>query len=151
MDYLNYYEVAKQLKVSHTTIYNRLKDENIYEELKPHIKKIKNVMCIDNQGIELLKKYVTSKEINNKKDVNFTEGMKNLQINFITNLQEQNKQLQNQIEEKDKQLNAKDELLRNFQILLKNEQENIKLLKDSNDKKTTTINSIWNKLFGKEK
>jgi hypothetical protein len=178
MDYINIQDVAKQLNISRMTVYNKLKNREIYKELKPHLKTIKKVRYFDNKGIELLKKHITVKdssktenEIDSNNDLDdnsndeykkLSEGIKDLQVNFINNLKDQIKQLQNQVNEKDKQimehlkqlntkdkqLDNKDELLRNFQVLLKNEQENIKLLKEDNKK---NANTIWNRLFGKQK
>jgi hypothetical protein len=161
MDYINLYEVAKQLNVSHTTIYNKLKNKDIYKELKPFIKRINKVKHLHIEGIELLRQHIAIKDdskvgckvdLNNVSNNNSNEqynklmaGIKDLQVNYITSLQDQIKQLENQVNEKDNQLNNKDELLRNFQVLLKTEKEtNVKLLQEKNT-------SLWRKLFKKEK
>jgi hypothetical protein len=174
-------KLANKLNVSRQTIYNKI--DELQLELEPYIVTTKNVKHYKIEAVTIIKNSIKSqpdksinKSIKNTINADYNqvlEGLRDLQVNYTSNLLDQIKQLENQIREKDsqlnekdkqfenqlkvkdsqlsekdKQLNNKDELLRNFQILLKNEQENIKLLKEDNKK---NANTIWNRLFGKQK
>jgi hypothetical protein len=175
LDYISIQDISEKLNISRVTVYNKLKNKNIYKELKPYLKRIKKVQYIHKDGIEILKKHITvknnSKKVENinlefdstKEKKQIIDSINNLQVNYtnslldrIKQLEEQlqikDKQLQNQLLEKDKQLQNKDDIIKNFQVLLKNEQENnikilennIKLLEPSRNK------TYWNKIFKKK-
>jgi len=54
MDYISIYEVAKQLNVSHTTIYKKLKNPEIYKHLELFIKISNKSKSISHEGIDIL-------------------------------------------------------------------------------------------------
>jgi hypothetical protein len=151
MDYIKIHDVAEKLNISRMTVYNKLNNKEIYKELKPFLKKIKKVQYMSAEGIEILKKYIPVKDSsknNNQfeskidsKDNEFKEmidSMKDLQVNYISDLK-------NQVEYLQDQLKNKDEIIKNFQILLKNEQENNLKLLESKQK------TIWDKIFKNKK
>jgi hypothetical protein len=66
MDKYTVYEVADILKTSHTTIYNKLNNKDIYKELRNFIIRQAKVRYVSREGIEILKKYINFKESDNK-------------------------------------------------------------------------------------
>jgi MinD-like ATPase involved in chromosome partitioning or flagellar assembly len=126
-NYLSIYEVAKKLKVSHTTIYNKLKDKEVYNDLEPFIKKIKNTRYISIEGLEILRKYFKeiNTSMNEKKEFNYDS----LKEEFIKNLQDRIKHLESEIETKNKHIETQAKLIENSQVLLKDSQNLLKQLK----------------------
>jgi subtilase family serine protease len=151
-------EIVDMIGASKATIYNKL---NILKtSLKNHVNTRKGITYIDEEGIEIIKKSIGltkekfQEQMNPRKKTNSTESKHNQEYieslkNQIETLKYDNEFLSNflkqTITEKDKQLNSKDEIIKNFQVLLKNEQENnIKLLERKNE-------SIFQKLFRRKK
>jgi hypothetical protein len=147
-------EASKELNISRVTIYNKIKN---CSELKKFVKVRNNVKYLMPEGLEIIKqsivdndsKYVNDNNTDYDSNHGYHEllnGLKDLQNNFTISLQNQIELLKNQMEEKDKQLQSKDELLKNFQILLRTEQENnVKLLNEKNNKKYKSIFDIFKK------
>ena len=114
-------EVAIQLDVSKTTIYNKLK-LNEYKEL---IIKKQGKSMVDDDLFNLIKdslkvkNIVENEEIENDIDQELAmdeDGLLNLNKELISNLLEQ-------LKEKDKQISELHKLIENSQILLKEEQK----------------------------
>jgi len=143
MDYINIQEVAKKLNVSHTTIYNKLKNKEINKLLKPYMKKMNNVRYLNLEGIEILKDTIAVKD--NKEKKNNTNSVKpfisndesmllNLKGTLLDSLNERIIQLEkdkeylkDQIDLKDKHIETQARLIENSQILLRDQ----KLLMES--------------------
>lgn len=154
-------EVANSLGVSKVTIYNKI--NHLKQEIKPHVYKKKGITYVDDTGVELIRKAlgvnqgvnhleieVNSKEVvsNENEDKSsvvkeLTHKIDSLQDGYINSLTGQINHLKKELEIKNEQLNTKDELIRNFQILLKEDKDRILLLeeklkdKESQDKEPT--------------
>lgn len=133
MDYISVYEVANKLNVSHTTIYNKLNDKQIYKEIKPFIKKSGNTRLIGIEAINIIAKYI------NIKENDFTQEIKNdvqhQDKSLIESLESRIKELEkdkeylrSEIEVKNKQIENNSRLLENSQILLRESQQKILML-----------------------
>jgi len=169
MDYKSVYEVANQLNVSHTTIYNKLNNKQIYKELKPFIKKKGKAKLISSEGIILLKKYINLKSTSEKssklesntfdKVTERTENtatlsdINNLQETLIASLQNQIKQLEKdneflktELEAKNKHIETQARLLENSQILLRDQQQKILMLESESK---TERKSLLKRFFRK--
>lgn len=160
MEYYSVYELAKQIGVSSTTIYNKLKNREVYKVIKPYIKVVKGNKSISVEGIEILKNYIhkdTSKKNNNqnntseaKKPLNASTSdmFATLQTNLITSLQSSVESLKIQLETKDKQiesliksLDTAQKLNENNQILLRENQQKVLMLEERKSK------NIFQKIF----
>lgn len=135
-------EVAEKLKVSKVSVYNKINQNKGL--LKPHIKKVKSVTSITNEGFEILEKLFSkdneSKDLHDKD--NFLNSKAETQdnamiIEFKEIYKERIKDLKVQIEglNKDKenlthQVQEQTELNKNFQILIKQEQDKVLLLEE---------------------
>ncbi|MEN8905601.1 MAG: hypothetical protein ABF289_06535, partial [Clostridiales bacterium] len=129
-DYISIYEAAKKLQVSHTTIYNKLKDKEVYKELEPFIKKIKNTKYLKIKGLEILKKHFKETQINQPETLNTNiNALTNLQESFISSLQDRIKHLENEVDIKNKHIETQAKLIENSQILLRDSQSLLKQLK----------------------
>lgn len=158
MEYTNIYDVAKQLKVSHTTIYNKLKNKDIYKVVKPHLKKIKRVTHVDKEGIDILKGYITIKDTKKNKaepilEPNIKESFYHLQETLLVNLQDRINQLENDKEYLKKELDSRNnhietqaKLIENSQVLLREQ----KLLLESIEAKNEAKKNWW-KFWNKNK
>ena len=169
MDYLSVYEVANQLNVSHTTIYNKLNDKQIYKELKPFIKKNGKSKLISSEGIILLKKHINLKSTPEKdskpgsnsfdkiperiEDIRISSNINDLQDSLITALQNQIKQLEkdkeflkSELDAKNKHIETQARLLENSQILLKDQQQKILRLESKSEPETK---NFFKRLFKK--
>ena len=116
-------EVAIQLGVSKTTIYNKLK----LKEYKELIVKKQGKLMVDDGLLNLiqeslkLKNEVENENLNNSVDEEISideDGLLNLNKELIGNLLEQ-------LKEKDKQIAELHKLIENSQILLKEEQKKL--------------------------
>ena len=113
--------VSKELGISKATIYKKLKEEK-YKKL---IIKENNVIKINDSLYELLKantkikniEEVEGVEIVNKEDLNVVKVEENMQEDNVVGI------LLKQIKEKDIQINRLHDLIENNQILIKNSQE----------------------------
>lgn len=143
-----YYKVAEAaqiLGVSRVSIYNKV--NQLKSELKPFTKKIKGVLAINEDGIELLKKsfdIVNDGKENNEdftakdeaafttQDTNVYSNEANVSLNSFTepymvlvdSLQSQIDHLKSQIEIKDKQIDGLTVGLHQAQALTNNQQQN---------------------------
>jgi hypothetical protein len=156
MDNYSVYEVANLLGTSHTTIYNKINNKEIYKELRNFIKKQGKSTIINSDGIDILKKYIPVKESLNKVDENFiTESNEPIKKTFdntgtkdsleiykelIDNLQSQISDLRNDKEKLFTEVEQQRLLHQNTQILLKQSQEKIYLLESKEQKKKRLFN-----------
>ena len=127
--------VSKELGISKAIIYKRLKEE----EYKKLITKENGITKINDQLYELLKSKIKGRkveevenvEIVDKEDMDLLEVETKEENNNVVNI------LLKQIEEKDIQINRLHDLIENNQILIKNsqerEKEQIKLEEHFND------------------
>jgi hypothetical protein len=152
-DYINIYDIAKQLNVSHTTIYNKLKNKEIFIELKPFIKRIKKVRYIHKNGIDILKKHIVrdsnskkgiKNSINNQesfKENTLTETLLESLQERINSLEEDKKHLREELDLRNKHIETQAKLIENSQVLLR-ELKDPKLLVE--DKKRKVWWKFWN-------
>ena len=126
-------DVAKLLKVSRQTIYNKL-DKG---DLDKFTKVIDKVKFISPEGIEALKKMFSpsndtvNKQSNSQKESKYIDTL-------IESLRTENKSLKDQLSIKDNQILDLIRLLENMQVL----QREKKLLEESTNKK-----SFWGRFF----
>jgi len=144
------YEVANILKISHQTIYNKLKNKAIFKELKQFIKQEGKHKYISVEGIEVLKKHLNvykkmDNDFDNVKpadnDMNvdnehLRDSKARVDIELIDNLKSQIEYLKEhtkqQLEAKDKQIDNLMRLNENNQSLLMQTQKKIELLEENN-------------------
>lgn len=146
-------EAAELLGVSKVTIYKRI--SSLSKKIKPYIYKNKGVTYISETGLEMIKiamsvnqdeeeikdndKIENNTNLENKENQNIinelSDKLKDLQDGYIDSLKDQIDYLKNELEikneqlkSKDIQLNSKDDLIKNFQILLKEDKNKINLL-----------------------
>lgn len=147
MDYIRIYDVAKQLNVSHTTIYNKLKNKEIYKDLKPFIKKSGKSQYISIDGINILKNFITSKGFDFKENISDfsqscgnedTPNFINLQETLLLSLQDRIKELEKdkeyliaELESRNKHIETQSRLLENSQVLLRESSQQKLLLLES--------------------
>lgn len=125
--FLSIYEVASILGTSHTTIYKKIKNSDVYKRLEPFIKVYNGNKSISIEGVEILKQYIqTAPTV--KENADTTENLKETLINI---LQQQIADLKDQLVIKDKQLESQSELHRNTQLLLSQSQQKILYLEQS--------------------
>jgi hypothetical protein len=142
--YISIYDVAKKLQVSHTTIYNKLKDEEVYKDLEPFIKKIKNTKYLKLEGVNILRKYFKDSlqsETTNSSDNNLNT-INILQETLFSSLQDRIKHLEQEIDIKNKHIETQAKLIENSQILLR---ENQSLLKQIEKPKKNFFASFFKK------
>ena len=113
--------VSKELGISKATIYKRLKEEK-YKKL---IIKENNVIKINESLYELLKANTKRKNIEEVENVEIVDKEELNVVKVEENMKEDNVVgiLLKQIEEKDIQINRLHDLIENNQILIKNSQE----------------------------
>ncbi len=127
-------EVAGECGISRQAIYKKIYT-TMQQELQPFTVKKDKVTYILPEGIELIKKSIDSTKIDKEdhseeeqehrtKDQN-TDTSKDLEhVNRLINL------LEKELEEKNKQLEKQGDLLRNFEVLFKEQQGRLDLLED---------------------
>lgn len=147
MSYLNIYEAAKELNVSHTTIYNKLKNKEIYKTLKPFIKNVGNSKSISIEGIDILKSFINTKDNNLKQTP--PNNDQTLNDSMFIPLQERVKQLEkdkdfllNEINIKNELILAQSRQLENSQILLRDNQQKLLMLESK-----PTYKGFFKRLF----
>ena len=113
--------VSKELGISKATIYKKLKEEK-YKKL---IIKENNVIKINESLYELLKANTKRNNIEEVKNVEIVDKEELNVVKVEENMKEDNVVgiLLNQIKEKDLQINRLHDLIENNQILIKNSQE----------------------------
>ena len=113
--------VSKELGISKATIYKKLKEEK-YKKL---IIKENNVIKINESLYELLKANTKRKNIEEVENVEIVDKEELNVVKVEENMREDNVVgiLLNQIKEKDLQINRLHDLIENNQILIKNSQE----------------------------
>ena len=164
-----FYEVANLLNVSHQTIYNRVKNKDIYKQVKPFIKNEGKHRYITSDGVDVLKKFIKidknfdndfdNEEVSNNDNsvdndrlggckINIDNEVNNELINVlksqIDSLQEQLKIKDEHINNKDNQIDALIKINENNQVLLRDSQKKVELLEERN---TTTKKSFWSRLW----
>ena len=143
-------EVAEKLGKSKTAIYNKLNENQGL--FKPHLKKVKNIKALDDEGVEILKNLFGLNEVeinvetgsdnpSSAKDSSYIERLVSELENRIKYLEEENK-------ENRKLLNNQSKQLENFQILLLNEQKKNKLLEDNIEEDQNQEKSSTSQLHG---
>lgn len=178
-------EISELLGVSKVTIYKKI--DSLKKELRPHIKLKQKIKYIDNEGIEIIKNSLAiNKQTVNKLNDRLTqdeltqdnsiyiEELTELKKEYIQELKSQIGYLKKELESKDKIISTTNELLRNSQVLLKQEKETKLLMHEQlkeeilnkqqeqiqaeNEKllsyiaatrEENTKKSFWEKLFGK--
>ena len=133
MEYISVYEVANQLNVSHTTIYNKLNDKQIYKEIKPFIKKSGKTKLIGSEAISIIAKYINIKETELKHEIkndiqHLDKSLIESLENRIKELEKDKEHLRSEIEVKNRQIENNSRLLENSQILLRESQQKILML-----------------------
>ncbi len=152
-------EVARLLGVSKVTIYNKLKLHS--KELKPHLSKLKGVIHIDGEGLEIIRDSlnlqgeVKTEDIKADRETTYspdnTEALNELlrvKNERLKDLKEHIKHLESQAQEKDNLISDQSRQLEQFQILLLNEKEKTKLLETE---KQAAGSTIWERLRNKFK
>lgn len=155
MDYISVYEVSKKLSVSHTTVYNKLKNDEVYKLMKPFIKKVVRSCYVRLDGVETLRKFINFREnsLNNSENsdvfnlenpsptmdeskfINFTNNFTESLQTKIEQLEKENLYLKSELNIKNNQLDKQHnhieqqaELIKNSQILLLENQKKISML-----------------------
>lgn len=148
-------EVANMLGVSKVTIYKKM--EQLKKELKPHIKKKKNITYIEAEGIELiksslshffeeshpvvseldLKKLEDDKVLLNSEITIKEEEIQRIAMNHIIELEGYLEYLTQQIYIKKDLVKRKNETLELFKIIIKNNKRSIDFI----EKLSVTLNS----------
>lgn len=128
-------ELSDLIGLSKVSIYNKLK----LKELEPYVLKSKGVTYITDDGVNLIKQLFnlnedtlnplneednrigeeTNETIENKEIEEIKGQLKELSIDYINSLKEENETLKNQLREKDKQIEELHKLVENNQVLLK--------------------------------
>jgi transposase len=147
MVYYSISEVSKQLNVSKVTIYKKI---NKINELKQHVKQLKDGICIAEEGIEVIKKSLQENQAmkhlqpelkgeptSEETTVELTVYKQLIEImeKQVLELKEDRQRLYEQLGIKDKQLESLTDALstaqrlnENSQVLLRQEQEKNQLL-----------------------
>lgn len=163
-------EISEILGFSKVTIYNRV--NSLKTELKPYIKRKKNVLHIDDKGLLILKEDLglidvkstlndnntsdaedidINSDLKDFKDINsliktIEKTVKTSQEDYINSLLEQIKLLTSELDKKDAQLNNTLRLLENSQVLIREEKEKILMLESKEQKQKR---GIFSNLFKK--
>ena len=148
-------EVAEKLKVSKVSIYNKVNQNK--DILKQHVKKVKSVTYITDEGLEIIEKLFCKdnefKTLNNddnslnndtvKQDNSMVEEFKTLYDERINDLKVQIDGLNKDKENLHQQIDKLTELNKNAQILIKQEQDKVLLLESKKE-------PLLKRLFGKK-
>lgn len=115
-------EVAIELRVSKTAIYNKLK----LKEFKDLVVKKQGKSMIDDELLKLIKDNLRYKDIvNDEENENLEEEAISIDEDILINInKELISSLLEQLKEKDKQIAELHKLIENSQVLLKEEQKN---------------------------
>lgn len=149
-------EVAELLGVSKVSIYNKLK---LYsKELKPHLSKLKGVLHIDSEGLEIIRDSfnlqgeVKTEDLGPGREVTHKIGnaetlneILKIKDERLKDLKEHIKHLEDQIQGKDNLISDQSRQLEQFQILLLNEKEKTKLLETEKEKQPAGP-TMWERL-----
>lgn len=150
-------ELSEIFDISKQAIYKKKKTD---PSLKPFWTTVNNVLHLDKKGFSILKakiNYGNDNELNevkgefNKVDSKLNDVENNLKLDLlIGSYKEHIDDLRNQLNSKDTQINnltetisTQSELLKNMQVLLKENKNQIKVLEEGKK-------SIFNKLFKKK-
>ena len=149
-------EVAELLGVSKVTVYNKLKLHS--KELKPYLSKLKGVIHIDNEGLEVIRDSlnlqgeVKTEDIKADRETTYspdnTEALNEIlrvKNERLKDLKEHIKHLESQAQEKDNLISDQSRQLEQFQILLLNEKEKTKLLETEQEKQPAGP-TMWERL-----
>ena len=156
MEYYSIYEVAEMLNTSHTTIYNKLRNKDIYKVVKQYIKLAGKSKSVSMEGVEVLKEHISSCKVESKKVDPFINNTETNYNDLESSLESKDKEiidiLQKQIEslteDKErlyKQVEKEQELHYNTQILFKQETEKVLLLEDK--QKNEDFKGFWKRFF----
>ena len=149
-------EISKKLLKSKTAIYHKLNTNQLL--FKPHLKKVKGVIMLDNTGVDILSNLFTVKEeVKVVETVLKNESVMPINTNDLTDLiqvknevvnelKDRIKYLEQQVEKKDQLIENQSQQLNNFQILLKQEQDKTLYLQEA---AVTAPKSWWHKWFKK--
>lgn len=120
------YEVAKILNVSHTTIYRALRkgEKEVSAEL---VCVIDGCKFVTDSGLSYLRSVYPNSDFS--KD-NEPKSSKDDQSSIVASLLKQLEQKDIQLAEKDLQISQLIEQARNYQILLKNQQDKVLMIED---------------------
>jgi predicted DNA-binding transcriptional regulator AlpA len=158
MKYLTVFEVAEKLGVTHTTIYNKLKNKEIYKSVKIHIKTVNNTRLFSDEIIEILRPHIVKKSkkivIDDRKknvdNINYLSLHESLISNLkdrITELEKDKDDLKKYIENQDKDkddlkkhIETQARLIENSQVLLREAQKKL-------EEPITKNKSFWKKIF----
>jgi hypothetical protein len=143
-------EIIEIVGASRATIYNKI--SVLKGSLETHISIKKGITYVDEEGIEIIKKSIglTKEQIKKQENTSTTMDSNFLETNkkYIETLEKQIESIKDDNNFLKGQLNNKDEIIKNFQFLLKNEQENNQKLLEQNNKKNS---GLFNKLFKNKK
>jgi len=129
--YYSVAEVSKRLKISKVTLYKKI---NKINELKNHVKQLKDGKYISEQGIEIIKNSLVFNTSDDVLQEQLKEGAEKadqqadltIYKHLIETLERDKENLYKQLEIKDKQIEIKDKQIetlatinQNFQVLLK--------------------------------
>lgn len=136
-------EVANMLNVSKVTIYKKM--TQLKKELKPYVKKKKNITYIEAEGIEIIKNSLAQfadeqqpqlseleikkveeakKELESELQVK-NEEIERIATNHVMELENQLEYLNQQIRLKEESLKSKTELVENFKWIVKQNKESM--------------------------
>lgn len=137
MNNLTVYQVAELIGCSHTAIYNKLNNKQIYKEIKPFIIRDGRQRLVKQEGIEILKRHINlriklTESLENETNTS-KETPQDTRNYFLEGLI---KDLQEQLKTKDRQIQALEEAFRNNQILFLNSQ---KILQSREQKEKRTF------------
>lgn len=133
-------EVSEQLGVSKQTIYTKL--NTFKKDLKPYIRIQNNTRYIESEGIEIIKNSIQANQFNSSnlkydESEDELEELRVLKNEYFQDLKQQIEYLKVELEKRDRQLESKDkqiislnDLVRNSQVLLKQEQEKKLLMQE---------------------
>lgn len=140
-------DVAKMLGVSKVTIYKKI--SSLKKELKPYIKKVKNVTYLEDEAVELIKNNLNNQTVASGRIINdeidllhkhidklkseqkqYEDALINQVKNEIDEMHGIIRSLQSQISVKKSHLEKKDEMLENFKVLVKLNKDRIRFLEE---------------------
>jgi len=139
-------EVANMLNVSKVTVYKKM--TQLKKELKPFIKKKKNITYLETEAIELIKnslaqfseedqpevnELVIKKVEDAKKELESSLEQKDIEIdriaaNHIVELQNQLDYLEQQVRVKEEVLKQKTEIVENLKVIVKSNKESLEFI-----------------------
>ena len=150
MNYYTVYEVAEMIGTTHTTIYNKFKNKEVYKLLRKCIKVEGKARLINEEGVEILKGYINPKKISkvsgeSSRNEDKVDSKDSSMLNdvVIMSLKDQIEDLKNDKQELYKQLEQERRLQAEYLLTSRQEKESLVKLLDEAQK------PWYKRVFGK--